>query len=677
MNRHFVTCILVFTVSYLCMQSNALDRLPENDLRLSKLSHNRIYFTFPEFESKREWLERKAELDDLLRVSMGSFPWIEKTPLNPVAMKSEEGEGFIVENVYFESMPGLFVTGNLYHPAEGEGPFPAILCPHGHWGEGRLVNDDNNSVPARCIQFARMGMIAFAIDMIGYVDAHQLGHGFGGKNEWLWGLSVHGLQYWNSVRSIDYLLSRDDVDPERIGCTGASGGGTQTFVLAALDERIKVSAPVNMLSAHFQGGCLCENAPSMRLNAFNLEFGAMAAPNPLLMVSASGDWTDETLRIEYPAVRSVFLQYNAADHIHSVQVDAPHNYNRQSREHVYQWFNQWFLDGEAPSTDEGLFELDLNRLRMFPNGESDLPESARSAEEITSDWIDRSEAQLQQVFPSTDIHLRTMKRRAQTALKHAMGAVVPDPEDLIVERINREKNDERMIESIAFGRAAAGDRIEAVFVWPRAGANVKKTTLLVDENGMHAMSPISENPLISALSEEGLAVLVISPFATGDGVDLDTPARDEDSVAHFHTYNPSDDAMRVQDIITSLVYLDSRTDVGEIRLAGRGEAGLWCLLAAAVCPLADSYAIDADGFDIDSDDAYLERLFVPHIRRAGDLRVAQAALAPKPALIHNIGEDFSVDWAKAAYKSMVSNENLKTMPERASDEEWIAWLAGN
>jgi hypothetical protein len=147
----------------------------------------------------------------------------------------------------------------------------------------------------------------------------------------------------NSLRAIDYLISLDEVDKNRIAVTGASGGGTQTYGIMAVDERVKVAAPVNMLSAHFQGGCLCENAANLRIGFSNLEYAALMAPRPLMMVSCTGDWTAETLRVEYPALRSIYELYNQPERLGVVQIDAGHNYNRQSREAVYAWFGRWML----------------------------------------------------------------------------------------------------------------------------------------------------------------------------------------------------------------------------------------------------------------------------------------------------------------------------------------------
>ena len=181
--------------------------------------------------------------------------------------------------MYFESLPGFFVTGNLYRPI-GDGPFPAVLSPHGHWTYGRLENTPTTSGPARAIGLARQGFVVFTYDMVGYNDSQQLPHTFGGRREHLWGLSLAGLQLWNGIRALDFLETLPYVRRDALAATGESGGGTQTFLLAAVDSRVKVAVPVNMISLHMQGGCLCENPPGLRLDTTNVEIAATIAPRP-------------------------------------------------------------------------------------------------------------------------------------------------------------------------------------------------------------------------------------------------------------------------------------------------------------------------------------------------------------------------------------------------------------
>ncbi|HIC88812.1 MAG TPA: acetyl xylan esterase, partial [Anaerolineae bacterium] len=321
------------------------------DTRLQQIRRGKnMTYRMPEYNSKEEWEQRAAQLRRHILIVTGLWPMPEKTPLNAKIYDRIDHEDYSIEKVYFESYPGFYVTGNLYRPKGKRAPFPAIISPHGHWLGGRIQNSDVNSVPARGISFARQGYVVFTYDMVGYQDSKQVLHSFAdSRMHQLWGISLMGLQLWNSIRALDFITSLPDVDTTLIGCTGASGGGTQTFMVTAVDKRIKVAAPVNMLSASFQGGCLCENAPGLRLQTFNVEIGALAAPRPLLMVSTTQDWTKNTPTVEYPMMKTIYKLYKAEDKLKYVQLDYPHNYNRDSREAVYAWFARWLLGDEDES----------------------------------------------------------------------------------------------------------------------------------------------------------------------------------------------------------------------------------------------------------------------------------------------------------------------------------------
>jgi hypothetical protein len=367
-------------------------------------------YTPPHFATAEEWAARKAYLREHILASAGLLPMPERTPLRAVVFGEVKHDDYTVSKVFFESLPGFLVTGNLYRPP-GPGPFPAILSPHGHWAYGRLENTSLVSAPGRAINLARQGFVVFTYDMIGYNDSRQLPHTFGGPRESLWGLSLGGLQLWNSLRSVDFLQELPYVRRDALGATGESGGGTQTFLLAAVDDRIKVAVPVNMISLRMQGGCLCENPPGLRLDTTNVEIAATIAPRPLLMVSATGDWTAHTLEEEFPAVRGVYALTGAPDRVAAVRVDAEHNYNRESREAMYAWMARWFQSApadvrrpERPFTPDGLNDLLVFHDRALPAG-------AVTAEDVTAHWIDSSTRQL--ATTSRDVLAR--------ALRHALG----------------------------------------------------------------------------------------------------------------------------------------------------------------------------------------------------------------------------------------------------------------
>jgi len=264
-------------------------------------------------------------------------PMPSKTPLHARVIRTFEYDEYSIEVVLIETFPGYYLGGNLYLPAVRTGPAPAVLIPHGHWKHGRLENLPSYSVPALGVNLARQGYVAFAYDMVGFNDTRQTPHSFESAAYSLWGFHPMGLQLWNSIRALDYLQSLPEVDGSRIAVTGASGGGSQTIFLTAVDDRIKVSAPVNMVSAEMQGGDPCEEAPNLRLGTSNVEIAASAAPRPMLVVSSTHDWTRHTPVEEYPAIRKIYELYGRAQDVENVHIDAEHNYNRQSREAVYRF----------------------------------------------------------------------------------------------------------------------------------------------------------------------------------------------------------------------------------------------------------------------------------------------------------------------------------------------------
>jgi hypothetical protein len=347
----------------------------------------------PRYSSRDDWTLRASELRTRVLASAGLLPSPDRTPLNAEIFGDITRADYVVSKVYFESLPGFYVTGNLYRPP-GAGPFPAIVSPHGHWTYGRLENTATNSGPGRAIGLARLGFVVFTYDMVGYVDSQQLPHTFGGRREQLWGLTLAGLQLWNSIRAVDFLESLPYVRRDAIGATGESGGGTQTFLLAAVDDRVRVAAPVNMISLHMQGGCLCENLPGLRLDTNNVEIAATIAPRPLLMISATGDWTNETMEVEYPAMRAIYELVGAADRVHALRIDAEHNYNKASREAMYAWMARW-LKGAPPAdriAERGFTVEPLQDLLVFY--QRPRPQNAVSQAQLTEQWIASARRQL-------------------------------------------------------------------------------------------------------------------------------------------------------------------------------------------------------------------------------------------------------------------------------------------
>ncbi len=303
------------------------------------------------YSNLADWQKRATRLREGILRGANLAPLPASSPLRPIFGKQRKHQGYTVENVAFESVPGFFVTGNLYRPQKKEGQHPGILCPHGHFEHGRFRPDHQ----IRCATLARMGAVVFAYDMVGRGESTQMEHQQG---------AALTMQIVNSMRVIDFLCSLPEVDPERIGITGASGGGTQTFLLAALDERIAASAPVVMVAANYYGGCKCESGlpihKSSTHNTNNAEIAALAAPRPLLLVSCGADWTQHTPKIELPYIRNIYKFYDCANVVENAHFpNQQHDYNQSKRTAVYSFLTRHLgLDQKAVTNPDGTINED-------------------------------------------------------------------------------------------------------------------------------------------------------------------------------------------------------------------------------------------------------------------------------------------------------------------------------
>jgi hypothetical protein len=378
------------------------------------------------------------------------------------------------------------------------------------------------------------------------------------------------------------------VDPDQIAVTGESGGGTQTFMLCAVDDRPKWSSPVNMVSLIMQGGSPCENAPNLRVGTHNVEIASLMAPRPMLMVAATGDWTRNTPREEYPAVKAIYDLYAKGDLVETVQFDAPHNYHRESREAMYKFFAKHILRDPnwAQYTEKPIRQEKLQDMMVFHG--RPLPDNAVKYDQLFDQWITAAKKQNDATRDPEEFRER---------LAYSIGAAWPGKVEHATEG-----------ENVALSRLGEGDRVSGIWL-PKS---TRAATLIVHPDGA-AAARTSEQAKIALA--EGRSVLLIDAYQTGRA----TSPRDT-SKRHFLTFNRSDDANRVQDIITSLAFLQqSGTD--DLRLVGLGKAAVWATFAAALAKTTLKLEAPMEAFK-GADEDFIRDFFVPGIQRAGGMRAA-------------------------------------------------------
>jgi hypothetical protein len=332
------------------------------------------------YTTAEAWTERAQRIRTNILQATGLDPLPEKYPLKPIFGEKRTYTGYEVQNVAFESLPGIYVTGSIYAPINSkEGMLPGILSPHGHWPNQEDYGRYRPDVQNRCAVMARMGAIVFTFDMVGYGQMAEYGwkHKHPGTMK---------LQIWNSIRAVDFIISIG-ADPERIACTGASGGGTQTFHLAAVDPRIYVSIPVVMVSNRHFGGCICELGMPIHegkdFKTNNVEIAACQAPKPLLLVSVGTDATEFTPEVEYPHVKYIYNLFGRSELVENAHLpEDEHGYDYNKRAAVYPFLAKHLglklseaMNPDGTLNEQGIVIEEIEALYPF-NEDLPLPDHA-------------------------------------------------------------------------------------------------------------------------------------------------------------------------------------------------------------------------------------------------------------------------------------------------------------
>ncbi|MCX7044814.1 MAG: hypothetical protein NTX50_04900 [Candidatus Sumerlaeota bacterium] len=604
----------------------AVHHQPWLDGRVTRAKDCNTTQSFAAPDSLGTWEKRKAWLHRMILVANGLWPLPAKTPLDAEVFDKKTHPDYTVEKVLVRTFPGFYLTGNLYRPIAADGAakkYPAVLCPHGHWKEGRFENTDVGSIPGFAIGFARQGCVAFSYDMIGYNDSKRMGfehRAAGEKTDRIWGIHVASLQLWNSIRAVDFLQSLPDVDPGRIACTGASGGGTQTFMLYAADDRLALASPINMISCSMQGGCICENPPLARLATNNMEIGSLFAPRPQLLVAATGDWTAKTPTVEYPAIRGVYRLYGKEDNIACHQENAKHNCNQASREAVYRWFGKFFYPGKAaadfaekPFTVEAREDLSVFARREPPK---DALEPKSFYERLKQD----REAQLMEALKGS---VEDFDKTYGEAYRLTMSVAEPDANSIQSADAATTTRADAILEKFSLRNPSTGQNVP-VNLWistkPAFRVRAAAPVLILHPEGKKGLVD-AQGALIAEAKkylDQGAPVMGIDCLRTGEYL---TPEGGADkrakSVDHFQTYNLVDVACQAQDVLLAERYLAERFRMAPEIIGLKGMGGL-ALLVHGLADHSSKTVADLSGLEFANDHCFADQLYIPNIRRAGD-----------------------------------------------------------
>lgn len=304
------------------------------------------------YNDKPSWEARKTLLKPALYEALQLSPLPAKIGSKPIITAKRIFDGYSVENIALEIMPGIFVNGSLYKPLKAKGKIPLVLSPDGHWEKQRYRAD----CQIRCAMIARMGAMAFSYDLFAWGES-MLQFKYEDHRRSL----SQTVQTLGGIRILDYFTSLKETDTTRIGISGGSGAGSHSILMTAVDDRIKLSAPVVAMSSYFYGGCPCESGMPIHQcvgGTNNVELAAMAAPKPMLIVSDGGDWTAETPQHDFPYLKKMYSYYGAVDKVENVHLpNEKHDFGVNKRIALYDFLVKNFkLDADVIRDKTGRYD---------------------------------------------------------------------------------------------------------------------------------------------------------------------------------------------------------------------------------------------------------------------------------------------------------------------------------
>jgi dienelactone hydrolase len=598
-------------------------------------------------ESAKDWAARRKRLREMISAAMGASP-DQPCDLQPKETGVLKRDGYRIEKLRFQSRPDVWVTANAYVPEKTTRKLPAVLCVHGHWAGARR----DPVVQARCLGLVKLGFFVLAVDAFGSGERYThpgLGTYHGalyGSTLWPAGLTLLGCQVYDNRRAVDYLLTRPEVDGDRLGITGASGGGNQTMYAGALDERFAAVVPVcsvGTYQAYLSAACcVCEVLPGALRFAEEGDLLSLVAPRALLVINATKDAFQFSVgEAEKSVARAqrVFQFLEAPQKVKHTTFESPHAYNQPMREAMYGWMSLWLLGGgEGKPIAEPKHKIEkAEDLAVFTNDERPkgflYPPSlaAREAGKLLAKFGDLK-ADHPEEWESSAVYMKGQLR------KQVFGDFPPAPKpaaklgepqkdgDVTTVRLLLTPEDDLSLPVLHRYKAAKDGKLPAC-------------VLLHLEGKAAAL----KHPAAAALVAAGWAVSAPDLRATGDtkpANDAVHGAPDHNSAEHALWVGRPLLGQWVFDVQCLLDWLAIQPGLDKQRLAvvGIGQAGLVAVCAAALRDDRVSAAaiIDAPASYV-AEQAYPEGthmgLLAPGLFRVGDVPQLAALAAPRRLLV--------------------------------------------
>ncbi len=673
-----------------------------------------------EIQSKEQVTNRTETVRSQLWKLLGGRP--EETPLNARITGKIERNGYRIEKLIFESMPKIYVTANLYIPTTGRPPFPAILAPLGHSPNGKAALRYQYAFQ----NLARKGYVVLTWDPFGQGEriqylqpgtnhtrfhATSMEHTQAGRPMVLFGDGIAMYLAWDGIRGLDYLLTRPEVDAQRIGCTGQSGGGTMTMFLGALEPRIHAAVAIEGAFANVAGpfydppGAISDAETdivgSLPLRMDRGDLLATFAPKPLLVCYTKNDEGEtygpvntEAIIENYDELVRVYGISGARDRVGLFAGDLPHGMDFFSRRAIYGWFNRWFDKMDAGVEEAAYDAAPDSVLNATSTGQVSTSLSGRSVVQLN---IDRAR-QILPVSPFRTNLADPSSAREQVRTQLASLLALPSQRTpLRAKTLSSNLRKKQHIEEVQY-ESEPGVRIMGWFVTPEDGASKHPCVLYISDG--YANEAVGEPSPFDEVISQGHAVCAIAVRGTG----LSAPRPPRGGPNFYRQMNLKERfawanlvlgtsviGQRVWDILRTLDYLASRpdVDVSQIRIIGQEDAGLAALMAAVLDQRARSLLLTGTLVSymsvVESSDYSLPlEWFVPEILRHFDIPDLSAALYPRNLSLLNAVDAPGTSLSEAAVRQHYSRrvpadspalKGLKILSAPSDDRQaYIDWL---